>query len=666
MASPFQQQALQRKLIYTGVILVLFTAAWGWRKYVVDPQAETLAVREQSRGEVELTGAAVRLGLTGLRGVATCVLWYEAMDKQKKNQWNELEVLVRSVSKLQPHFIIPWLFQSWNLSYNVSVEADRVADKYFFITRGLQLLAEGERQNLDNPDLRWSAGFYNQHKIAMSDETNTLRSLFQLSMVPPNERDPARFWKETPAGRQVNWEEFEAFCKDHPQLMRRLNVGMHRHTKREQRRQFRCERPEDVIQFFADNFHLPSLYEDVPGAPANAWQKQADKLRPVEERYPVLPPPRNVRPPQHAFDPAALTHDSTLGDDVDAYLVSHAWYCYSQEPLPDPSELPGIPKDITDRAHQRKPRHMTLLIFRNQPAQALRYNAERLQEEGWYDEEGWEPAWFQERSGGGPAPVVGAGRKWSLDAWRKARDAWQEHGELNHLVYRSEAEKANMEAMAKRFHDRTHLPIGVAPLQGRDENEAEAQERFAARFVWEQNFYINVSNFHHHLIRSHVEARPGTVQARKLFFQAEELNYAGSPDRALAKFEDPAALKAWRDQVLLKNKDFRQDSWVQEYNAEIQWKYLQLNNRINGRHLKGQLAKAAAGVPLLPKVSPDTFPNSLVEGPFDVTDDEGHPLVEAQHARAALQRIGAIEPPKAGPPEGPAGGAPPGGRPQGR
>jgi hypothetical protein len=650
MASPFQQQALQRKLIYIVIILVLFFVAWGWREYVIRPQAQSLAVREESRGEVELTGAAVRLGLTGLRGVATCVLWYEAMDKQKKNQWNELEVLVRSVSKLQPHFITPWLFQSWNLAYNVSVESDRVADKFFYVTRGLQLLAEGERQNLDNPDLRWSAGFYNQHKICMSDETNTMRSLFQLSCVPPNERDPARFWNETPAGRQLNWVEFEKFCTAHPQLMRRLNVGMHRHTKREQRRQFRCERPEDVIQFFADNFHLPSLYEDVPGAPANAWQSQADKHRPVEERYPVLPPPRTVRPPQHVFDATALTHDSTLGDDVDAYTVSHAWYCYSQEPLPDPSDLPGIPKDITDRAHQRKPRYMTLLIFRNYPAQALRYTAERLQEEGWFDEEGWEPEWFKERNADQPVKV-GAGRKWSLDAWRKARDAWQEHGEQNHLVYRSEAEKANMEALAKRFHDRTRQPMGAAPLPGRDENEAEQQERFAARFVWEQNFYINVSNFRHHLIRAHVEAREETVRARKLFFEAEELNYAGSPEPALDKFKDPAALKAWREQVLLKNKDFRQDSWVQEFNAEVQWKYLQLYNRLEGRGLKQQLAKAAAVVPLLPKTDPEFFPNSIVQGPFDVTDDEGRPLIEVQHSMAALQRLGAIEPPKGPPPE---------------
>src|SRR5262245_8765585 len=117
MASPFQQQVRQRKLLYLGLIVVLLTGSVIWRQSAIAGLAEQLAVREQSRGEVELTGAVVRLGLTGSRGLATCILWANAIEKQKRNQWNELEVLVRSLTKLQPHFITPWLFQSWNLAY---------------------------------------------------------------------------------------------------------------------------------------------------------------------------------------------------------------------------------------------------------------------------------------------------------------------------------------------------------------------------------------------------------------------------------------------------------------------------------------------------------------------------------------------------------------------
>src|SRR5579884_3837201 len=202
MASPYQQQVFRRKLVYIGLILVLFTASWAWRRGVMDDQARALSIREESRGEVELTDAFVRLGLTGSRGLVTCYLWQDAIEQQKKNQWNDLEQTVRQLTVLQPHFITPWLFQSWNLAYNVSVESDRVNDKYFYITRGIGLLAEGERQNHDNPDIRWSIGFFTQHKICQSDETNVLRSLSQLSMIPPNERDPGRFWTKKEGGRQ--------------------------------------------------------------------------------------------------------------------------------------------------------------------------------------------------------------------------------------------------------------------------------------------------------------------------------------------------------------------------------------------------------------------------------------------------------------------------------
>src|SRR5438876_376713 len=98
MATPFQQQALQRKIIYTGLIAMLFTAAWAWRSYAVEPQARDLALREESLGEVELSGSAIRLGLIGSRGLVTCGLWITAMEKQKKNQWNELEILVRTLT----------------------------------------------------------------------------------------------------------------------------------------------------------------------------------------------------------------------------------------------------------------------------------------------------------------------------------------------------------------------------------------------------------------------------------------------------------------------------------------------------------------------------------------------------------------------------------------
>src|SRR4051812_846420 len=123
MASPYQQQARYRKLWYLGAIVALFCLALLWRRVDaeafglrvrgIDKQAELLRIREESRGEPDLTGTVVQLGLTGSRGWATCYLWTVAIEAQKKNQWNRLELVSNSLTKLQPYFITPWLFQSW-------------------------------------------------------------------------------------------------------------------------------------------------------------------------------------------------------------------------------------------------------------------------------------------------------------------------------------------------------------------------------------------------------------------------------------------------------------------------------------------------------------------------------------------------------------------------
>ena len=299
MASPFQQEVRVRKFIYLGLIVVLFTASIGWRKVVIDDLAgpERLAIREESRGDVELLGSFVRLSLTGSRGLVTCILWDSAIDKQKKNQWNQLEVIVDSLTRLQPHFTTPWLFQSWNLAYNVSVESDRVRDKYYYMSRGIELLARGERQNHNHPDLRWSIGFYIQHKICQSDETNYIRSLFQLSLIPPNERDPARFWRQTPQGPAFDYLEFDKFCREHPQLVRRLNRGVQKDTRQEKKRLFTCETAEDVVQFLDDNFSVPSLYEVKPfaaDAPAQARGWAARRTRSSTRSPASRASPRNT------------------------------------------------------------------------------------------------------------------------------------------------------------------------------------------------------------------------------------------------------------------------------------------------------------------------------------------------------------------------------------
>src|SRR5579862_7962871 len=107
MATPLVQKARQRKMIYFGIIVSLFTLSLIHREFVLKPEAIRLQLRETARGEVELTSSAVRLLLTGSRGFAVTILWHNAIEAQKRNEWNELELIVKSITKLQPYFITP-------------------------------------------------------------------------------------------------------------------------------------------------------------------------------------------------------------------------------------------------------------------------------------------------------------------------------------------------------------------------------------------------------------------------------------------------------------------------------------------------------------------------------------------------------------------------------
>jgi hypothetical protein len=687
MASSFQAQARNRKVLYIAIILVLFTGAWGWRKAVIEPRAEALALREESRGDVELLGSVVRLSLAGSRGLVTCVLWGTAFEQQKKNQWNALEVTVRALTRLQPHFITPWLFQSWNLSYNVSVEADRNRDKYFYITRGLELLARGERQNRHHPDLRWSIGFYTMSKLGRSDETNYHRSLLQLSMIPPNERDPARFWKRvTRKGRDgqeyeevvFNDEELEKFCQDHPQLVRRLREGIHKKTERQKEQLFRCDTPQKVVDFLEENYSVPGLYATEPLAPARTrvWARSSPPPPlPELDRFPVLPPsPRSAeRAGKRPFDESALSSASTLADHDDPFTVAHAWYAYAQEPLPEPDELPGHSKPIVNRSTQRRPRHMTTLIFRNYPAQGLRYHAERLQDEGWYDEDPWESDWAL----GGRTVKVGGGVKWSQRAWERAFDAWDTHGKENHLLFDSPQAEANTEKAAQAFYSRVGMPPRSLPptLDTSQMAPQEKEEYEAAQFLFEYDFYRRVSNFAHHHNRCLVERRPETVATRKLFALAERQYLAGKPhaqvlaiytdeitperavkDRTLEPLVavDPEApegpggkkkylnlLRAWRFLVLARNKEFRRDPYIQEQTAEYQTNYLWVDNRVNGAALKANLVKVAPLLPLVPSLDPKLARPPVVAGPFDnIVDEDGKEYLTDEAVERVIERLG--------------------------
>jgi hypothetical protein len=568
VASPYQQQAFVRKIVYIAIILVLAFCTYLLREAHggIRERAETLGVQEESLGEVQLTDSMVRLTLTGSRGFAVCCLWLAAQEKQKKHEWNELEVLVDSLIKLQPHFVTPWLFQSWNLAYNVSVESDRVKDKYFYIARGINLIAEGCRINKLSPDMRYTVGFYNQHKIGLADEFHVLRCLYQMSAIDPKERDPRNLLIPDEKGRvTVNLAKFEQFCQQHPMLVRRL-------------REFPLNKttPSDIVDFLAENQKIPSMYEDAPSI-LNAADT-VSPLKPADQRFPCLAP---VTEGEHA-DPAAI--------DFDNYRVSRDWYAYSVQLMPPADPIlrqSDPPYDITK---YRMPRFMSSIIFRQYPARAQTYAAETLEKEGWFDRDGWKITgdWFpDDKFSTGKDAVVGDGVNWALRAWSSAHQMWKTHGEKTGLYLEPEKLKSLAEE-ATPFRAAYNLaPYDRMPPIPEDNHRPELDlGQIAHDQLYWLIHYQRMTNYLHFYYSTQVEQDPKCIELRRAFFQANQYVNAGERESALEIFQ--VNLPKWRD-LLLAHKEFRQDDDVQEATFELVWTYLDLVHSLYGNRNK-QLA----------------------------------------------------------------------------
>lgn len=581
MATPLQQQLRQRKLLYLGLIVALFTLSLLHRRFVVEAAADELQLREVSRGEVDLSSAAVRLTLTGSRGLAVTFLWSSACDMQERNEWNELDLLITSITRLQPHFITPWLFQSWNLSFNVAVEFDRPRDKYFYIGRGMQLLAQGERVHQGfreedvargkqmfpgNPDMRHHMGITYLRKIAGSDEKEIMQCLLDLSCIDPVQREARRFKRTGLRGEEPDLAKLAEFARNYPRLVRRLNDKLE-YTS-----------PLQVVNFLEENFDVPSRFK-------RAESGRESELKDWKEQFPVLPFPFSDEWP----NPKSAILNTRDDESLDVFLMARAWFSYAQRDLPPPlfsRRAPGglrnleddLDMDIFDlkfdRLKHRIPRYMSLYVFRSYPARTYAYMAENLSDEGWFDEEGWSLRhWFErQQASGEDLRVGGEARYHTRLAWERAQRAYEQYGRDNGLLLDPD-QRRRLDDKAEKYRTKykiAHVGIGQEP---RREDMAEYGESYKAHMRLHANLYFrSITNFDDFVHQTKAESAPQTTLAHKLLFKARELYRTGAdPEMALTLYE--VAWPLWID-VLLQNPEYAQLSHVQEDLYEVEVRYL--------------------------------------------------------------------------------------------
>ncbi len=514
-------------------------------------QAGNLELSELDMGDPEIAGSAARVSLVGFRGVVVTVLWSSAIEKQKRGEWHDFELYARLVTRLQPNFITPWLYQGWNISYNVSVENEKLSDTFFFIARGIELLSEGDKLNtkvvrrpgmdkpffVGSPDLRRDIGFFYQNKFTVSDKVTTLRCLMALAVMRPDDRSPARLLTQN-AGT-ISGDKFRQFCEENPQLVRRLKTPRPNPTLGKDVTDTIAATPLEVADFLAANTDLPTR-----------WDKSG-RAKADDAQFPTLPP---------AFDGEKEYHPghedlATRYDRFDALLAARAWFQYAQQVVPPPpadklaAAAPRRPADFDpadpDAEYKyRMPQYPALIIFRYYPARAQSYLAERLQKEGWYDADTtWDPdagrsgePWFKDR------PAALKAQRDSLKEWEEAERRWSAFGRDNGLNPSVETQKAMDAAYSKtatEFPPGSQLPIELTPEQAERFTADDLRLRKAKDYL-PQN--LQVTNYQRFQDEAQAESTREMVDARKRLLAAEAVRAVGG----LAPGEYAAAIAEWR------------------------------------------------------------------------------------------------------------------------
>ena len=118
--------------------------------------------------------AFTTVALGGFRGLISNLLWIRANDLQQDDKFFEAAQLADWITKLEPTFTQVWLFQGWNMAYNISVKFKDFPDRWRWVERGIELLRDdGLRYNPNDVLIHRELAWFFQHKMGANlDDAN--------------------------------------------------------------------------------------------------------------------------------------------------------------------------------------------------------------------------------------------------------------------------------------------------------------------------------------------------------------------------------------------------------------------------------------------------------------------------------------------------------------
>jgi len=118
--------------------------------------------------------AFTTVALGGFRGLISNFLWMRASDLQQDDKFFEAAQLADWITKLEPTYAAVWVFQGWNMAYNISVKFKDFPDRWRWVEHGIELMRdEGLRYNPNSVDIYRELAWQFQHKVGANlDDAN--------------------------------------------------------------------------------------------------------------------------------------------------------------------------------------------------------------------------------------------------------------------------------------------------------------------------------------------------------------------------------------------------------------------------------------------------------------------------------------------------------------
>ncbi|MGO8765089.1 MAG: hypothetical protein ACLQSR_08155 [Limisphaerales bacterium] len=131
--------------------------------------------------------AFTTVALGGFRGLISNYLWIRANDLQQDDKFFEAAQLANWITDLEPRFTQVWIFQAWNMAFNISVKFKDFPDRWHWVEDGISLLRDRALQyNPDNIMIHRELAWFYQMKMGdyLDDANNYYKQQWAVEMTP--------------------------------------------------------------------------------------------------------------------------------------------------------------------------------------------------------------------------------------------------------------------------------------------------------------------------------------------------------------------------------------------------------------------------------------------------------------------------------------------------